>query len=194
MVRADPTMMAMPTCRVAIPTALLLAAALVLPALTDAADDIDMSKIRALADLPVKEIFRDSPVEELSPASYWKTIRASRRPVVVMFYSNADPESQRLATLIRYVATKYRAKFSTYAVMVAESGKPAKATAAEFGKRYSLDKTPGILFYDNHRGRIELESEEYIDANFKEFRSPSMLLWRVYYDTVCRYIDKNVLD
>ena len=194
-------MILMPTCRGAIPTALLLAAALVLPAPTDAADDIDMSKIRALAALPVKDIFRDSPVQDLSPASYWKTVRASPTPVVVMFYSNVDPESQRLATLIRYVALKYHAKFSTYGVMVAESGKPAKATAAEFEKRYSLDKTPGVLdktpgvlFYDNDRGRMELESEQYIDASFKEFRSPSMLLWRVYYDTVCRYIDKNVLD
>jgi len=153
-----------------------------------------MAKVRALAALPVHEILRESPVRELPRASYWKTLRASRRPVVVMFYSDVDPESQRLATLIRSVAIKYEAKFSVYGVMVAEDGKPSKATAADFQKGYSLDKTPGVLFYDNDRGKMELEGEQYIDANFKDFRSPSMLLWKVYYDAVCRYIDKNILD
>jgi len=66
-----------------------------------------------LAALPVKEIFRDSPVRELPRASYWKTIRESRIPVVV---------------------------------------------------------------------------------NFKEFRTPSLLFWNVYYNTACSYIDKNILD
>src|SRR5215471_16758153 len=77
-----------------------------------AAESIDMSKVRALAALPVKEILRDTPVRELDVANYWKTVRGNPRPVVVMFYSNVDPESQRLATLIRYVAIKYREKFS----------------------------------------------------------------------------------
>ena len=67
--------------------ALLLVTFLGIPALTNAAENIDMSKVRALAALPVKEIFRDSPVRELPRASYWKTIRESRIPVVVMFYS-----------------------------------------------------------------------------------------------------------
>ena len=66
-----------------------------------------------MAALPVKEIFRDSPVRELPRASYWKTIRESRIPVVV---------------------------------------------------------------------------------NFKEFRTPSLLFWNVYYNTACSYIDKNILD
>jgi len=153
-----------------------------------------MSKVRALAALPVKEILRDSPVRELSRASYWATIRESPMPVVVLFYSNVDGESQRLATLVRYVAIKYAGKFSAYAVMVVESGKPAKAIAADYEKAYSLDKTPGILFYDNDRGRQVLEGEQYVDANFKEFRTPSLLLWKVYYNAVCTYIDKSILD
>jgi hypothetical protein len=161
---------------------------------TDAAEVIDMSKVRALAALPVKEILRDSPVHELPRASYWKTIRTSRMPVVVMFYSNVDPESQRLATLIRYISIKYRGKISFYDVMVTAKGKPAKAIAADYEKSYSLDKTPGILFYDNDSGKMELEGEQYIDANFKEFRTPSLLLWRAYYNAVCSYIDKNILD
>jgi len=175
--------------------ALLVLIVLGIPPLTNAADDdIDMSKVRALAALPVMEIFRDSPVRELPRASYWKTIRESPRPVVVMFYSNVDPESQRLATLVRYVSTKYRDKLATYGVMVAANGKPAKAIAADFEKSYGLDKTPGSLFYDNDSGKMVVENEEYIDANFKEFRTPNLLFWKVYYNAVCSYIDKNILD
>jgi len=131
------------------PSAALLVACLGVSTLTSAAEDIDMSKIRALAALPVSENLRDTPVRQLDRAKYWKTIRDSPTPVVVMFYSDVDPESQRLATLVRYVAIKYRDKFST---------------------------TPGILFYDNDRGEIVLEDEKYIDADFKEFRTPSLLI------------------
>ena len=53
---------------------------------------------------------------------------------------------------------------------------------------------PGILFYDNDSGKMTLEGEQYIDANFKEFRTPSLLFWNVYYNTACSYIDKNILD
>jgi hypothetical protein len=174
--------------------ALLLVAFLGIPALTNAAENIDMSKVRALAALPVKEIFRDSPVRELPRASYWKTIRESPIPVVVMFYSNVDPESQRLATLVRYISIKYKDKISTYRVMVGANGKPAKVIAADYEKSYSLDKTPGILFYDNDSGKMVLENEQYIDANYKEFRTPSLLFWKVYYNAACSYIDKNILD
>jgi hypothetical protein len=173
--------------------ALLLVTFLGIPALTNAAENIDMSKVRALAALPVKEILRDSPVRELPRASYWKIIRESPVPVVVVFYSNVDPESQRLATLVRYISIKYGHKISIYSVMVTAKGKPAKAIAADYEKSYSLDKTPGILFYDNDSGKMELEGEQYIDANFKEFRTPSLLLWKVYYNAVCSYIDKNIL-
>jgi hypothetical protein len=174
--------------------ALLLVAVLGIPALTNAADDVDMAKVRALAALPVQEIFRDSPVREIPRGSYWKTIRESPKPVVVMFYSNVDPESQRLATLIRYVSAKYTDKIATYCVMVAANGKPAKPIAADFEKSYGLDKTPGSLFYDNDSGKMVLENEQYVDANFKEFRTPSLLFWKVYYNAVCSYIDKNILD
>jgi hypothetical protein len=174
--------------------ALLLVAVLGFPALTSAADDVDMSKVRALAALPVKESLAESPIRELPRASYWQKIRASARPVVVMFYSNVDPESQRLASLLRYVAIKYQAALTTYRVMVVENGKPAKAIAADYQKSYSLDATPGVLFYDNDSGKMLVESEQYIAPNFREFRTPSLLLWKVYYNAVCSYIDKNILD
>jgi hypothetical protein len=134
--------------------ALLLVTFLGIPALTNAAKNIDMSKVRALAALPVTEILRDSPVRELPRASYWKTIRESPIPVVVMFYSNVDPDSQRLATLVRYISIKYKDKISTYRVMVVANGKPAEGIAADYEKSYSLDNTPGILFYDNDSGKM----------------------------------------
>ena len=140
--------------------ALLLVAVLGIPALANAADDIDMAKVRALAALPVKEIFRDSPVRELPRGSYWKTIRESSKPIVVMFYSDVDPESQRLATLVRYVATKYEDKIAAYGVMVVANGKPANTIAVDFEKSYGLDKTPGSLFYDNDSGKMVLETEQ----------------------------------
>lgn len=176
------------------PWALLLLTGLVMPPQTLAADDVDMSTVKALAALPVNEILRDSPVNELSRANYWKTVRGSSTPVVVLFYSNVDGESQRLATLVRYVAVKYKGRFAAYGVAVVDRGKPAKAIATDFERDYSLDKTPGILFYDNDRGRQVLEGEQYIEANFKEFRTPSLLLWKLYYNAVCSYIDKNILD
>jgi hypothetical protein len=176
------------------PGALLLASVLGMPALTNAAEDVDMSAVRAFAALPVKETLRESPVRELARASYWRTIRESPTPVVVMFYSNVDPESQRLASLLRYVSFKYSAKLATYRMMVVENGKPPRAIAADYEKSFGLDKTPGILFYDNDTGQVRLEGENYIDANFKEFRTPSLLLWKVYYNAVCSYIDKNILD
>jgi len=159
-----------------------------------AAEDVDMATVRALAAEPVKDILRDSPVHELARASYWKTVHGAKTPVVVLFYSNLDGESQRLATLVRYVAAKYAGRFATYGVMVVDRGKPTKPIAADYEKVYSLEKTPGILFYDNDRGRQVLEGEEYIAASFKEFRTPSLLFWKTYYDAVCSYIDKNILD
>lgn len=126
--------------------ALLLVTFLGIPALTNAAENIDMSKVRALAELPVKEIFRDSPVRELPRASYWKTIHESRIPVVVMFYSNVDSESQRLATLVRYISIKYKDKISTYRVMVVANGKPAKGIAADYEKSYKPGQDSGHSF------------------------------------------------
>ena len=176
------------------PTALLLIVLLGRVLQAHAADDIDMAKVRKLADEPVKDILRDSPVHELARGSYWKTVRGTKTPVVVLFYSNVDGESQRLATLVRYVAAKYAGRFAIYGVMVVDRGKPGKAIAADYVKEFSLDKTPGILFYDNDRGRQVLEGEEYIAANFKEFRTPGLLFWKTYYNAVCAYIDKKILD
>ena len=50
--------------------ALLLVAFMWLSAPSDAAEDIDMAKVRALAELSVKEILGDAAVPELPRASY----------------------------------------------------------------------------------------------------------------------------
>jgi hypothetical protein len=59
-------------------------------------------------------------------------------------------------------------------VQVSEKGKPDKNTASDLRSRYSLDKTPGILYYDNVGENMVLEEEDYIEADFKEFRTPAM--------------------
>src|SRR5678816_153324 len=102
------------------PTVLLLLVLLGRVLQAHAADDIDMATVRKLAEEPVKDILRDSPVRELARGSYWKTVRGTKTPVVVLFYSNVDGESQRLATLVRYVAAKYAGRFAIYGVMVVD--------------------------------------------------------------------------
>ena len=62
-----------------------------------------------------------------------------------------------------------------------ENGQPDKETAKNFTSMYSLDKTPDILFYDNVGADMVLEDEDYIDADFREFRTPRMLLWKRYF-------------
>jgi len=51
-------------------------------------------------------------------------------------------------------------------------GKPGKNIASELRVRYSLDKTSGILYYDNVGEKMVLEKEDYIEADFKEYRTP----------------------
>src|SRR5947208_16529420 len=104
--------------------ALLVVAFLGIPALTNAAENIDMSKVRALTALPVKEIFRHSPVRELPRASYWKTIRESPIPVVVMFDSKVDPDPERLATLVLFFQIKYNDKIPPFIYLVLAKGSP----------------------------------------------------------------------
>jgi len=39
-----------------------------------------------------------------------------------------------------------------------------------------------------------LEDEDYIDADFKEFRTPRMFLWKTYYNAVRKELDKLLAD
>jgi hypothetical protein len=158
------------------------------------ARDIDMSEVGALAKLPVKEIIQNAPVSELEHRTYWETVMGSKVPVVVMFYSNEDKHSQNLATLLRYVASDYSGKLLFCSFMVVNEGKPNKETIGKLERLYSLDKVPGVLFYDHDTGRMELEHEHYEIPELKEYRTPSMWLWKTYYKSVEEIIEKKILD
>jgi hypothetical protein len=62
------------------PTVLLLVALLGRVLQAHAADDIDMATVRKLAEEPVKDILRDSPVHELARGSYCEYGRARFDP------------------------------------------------------------------------------------------------------------------
>lgn len=161
-----------------------------LAAAARADETIDMAEVRRLARQPVETILAGAPVQRLAVRDYWPTLGREHRPVIVFFYSNADGESQRVATLIRYLAPRYADRIAFHAVRVAARGKPSAAWASELKQKFRLRSTPGVLFYGNPGQRLALVEEEYIAADFKEFRSPRMLLWRTYYRVVQRELDK----
>ena len=157
-------------------------------------ENISMKDVRKLATLPVDEILKNSPVEFFEFKSYWKKVHGRNKPLVVFFYSNNDSASQRLATLIKYIALEYNGKLAFGRVRVSGQGKPNKDKARMLETSYSLDDTPGILFYDNVGTDMVLEDEDYIDADFKEFRTPRMFLWKTYYEAVRNKLNKLLAD
>lgn len=159
-----------------------------------ASEDINMVEVRKLSKLPVSDIIDDPPVKSFQVENYWQNVHGRDKPLVVFFYSNNDGPSQRLATLIKYIAIHYMGKISFGCVKVVEEGKPDKNIAKKFQSLYSLDSTPGILFYDNVGKEMVLEDEDYIDADFREFRSPKMVLWKTYYSAVLKELDKLLGD
>ena len=122
-------------------------------------EDINMNEVRELAKKPVDKILEKSPVDAFAIENYWSNVHGRNKPLVVLFYSNHDRSSQRLATLIKYVAPHYTNKLSFGRVKVVEKNKPDKKTADRLVTMYSLDKTPGILFYDNVGTDMVLEDE-----------------------------------
>jgi len=156
--------------------------------------DINMNEVSELAKLSVDEILKNSPVETFAVEDYGRYVQGRNKPLVVFFYSNIDGPSQRLATLIRYIAPHYKNKMSFGRVKVVEKGKPEKIRTKMLASKYSLDDTPGILFYHKVGKVMVLEDEEYIDADFKEFRTPSMVLWKTYYKAVRKELDKLLAD
>ena len=156
--------------------------------------EIKMSEVRELSKLPVKDIFINSAVTEIDQASYWNTVMQSPKPVVVMFYSNQEKHSQNLATLLRYVAIDYSDKILFCSFMVVAKGKPNQSTMIKMERTFSLDKTPGVLYYDNDTGKMILEHEHYEVPKLKEYRTPSMVLWKLYYSKVKQIIENKILD
>ena len=158
------------------------------------AKDIDMTEVRKLAKLSVDDILNVVLVPEIKIDNYWETIRGRKRPKVVFFYSNNDGPSQRVATLIRFIAMDYSDRLAFRRVKVVETGKPDAKLRKNLVARFSLDNTPGILFYDNVGDKMVLEGEDYVDADFKEFRTPKMLLWKTYYSAVRKELDRLLSD
>ena len=157
-------------------------------------EDINMNEVRELAKLSVDEILMSSPIDTFSIEDYWKHVHGRNKPLVVFFYSNIDRSSQGLATIIRYIAPHYSNKLSFGRVKVVDKGKPDQMTGKRLASMYGLDNTPGILFYDNVGTEMVIEDEDCIDADFKEFRTPLMLLWKTYYTAVRKELDKLLAD
>ncbi len=159
-----------------------------------AGEQVDMSVVKTLAQRPVDEILIKSPVSKVDIEKYWKDVRSRNRPMIVFFYANNDAPSQRLATLVLYIAREYSSRIDFRCVKVSENGPPGKDYAKRLEAQFSLDSTPGILFYDNNKNGLVLEQEAYIDADYKEFRTPQMFLWKTYYAEAKKALNKLLAD
>jgi hypothetical protein len=162
--------------------------------LTVQAADVDMADVRRLAREPVEAILSGAPVGRISDATYWKTVRGSPKPVVVVFYANHDQQSQHLATLLRYVALEFSGAIVFYGYPVTAGATVERNALATLQKRYGVKKVPATLFYDNDRGKIELERTDYSVPALIEYRTPSPLFWNTYHQTIRKYIQENILD
>jgi len=153
---------------------------------------INMAEIRRLSKLSVEKILENSSVVDINLENYWSIVRGRKKPLVVFFYSNHDESSQRVATLFKYISSDYTNNIAFTRVKVVENGKPDKATATKLASNFGLDKTPGILFYDNTGNEMAIEDEDYPNPDFKEFRTPKMLLWKTYYSAVRKELDQLI--
>jgi hypothetical protein len=153
-----------------------------------------IAKVRNLARQPVERILAGTPVEFVSSERYPRVLADTRSPLIAFFYGNLDSESQRVATLIRYLAPEYRGRIRFCAVRTASRGKPSSQEAQYISRSYGVRSVPGVLFYDNPGQRLVLEQQEYIAADFKEFRTPRMFMWRTYYQVVKSELDKLLAD
>lgn len=167
----------------------------VIPCGITGAGEVNMDDVRALSKKQVKDILRDAPIKDIDQKSYWDIVHNSSKPVVIIFYSNLEKHSRHLATLLRYVAIDFSDKILFCGYQVTDKDKPDHVTAKKLNKFHDLDKTPGALFYDHHEsGKKVLEHEHYEVPAFKEYRTPSMMLWKVYYSKVEKVITEKILD
>ena len=154
--------------------------------------EIDMAEVRRLSKLSVEKILENSPVVDISLDNYWSAVRGRKKPLAIFFYSNNDDYSQRVATLIKYISPDYIDFIAFARVKVVENGKPDKATAKKLASSFGLDKTPGLLFYDNTGSKMAPEDESWVRPDLKEFRTPKMLLWKTYYSAVRNELDQLI--
>jgi hypothetical protein len=158
------------------------------------AADVDMDDVRRLAREPVETILSGAPIGRVSDADYWKIVRGSPKPVVVVFYANQDQRSRHLATLARYLALEFSEAVVFYGYPVTAGATVEQNALAALQKRYGVKKVPATLYYDNDRGKMELERTDYSVPAMLEYRTPSLLFWNTYHRTIREYIQKNILD
>ena len=183
----------MVTRRMALAGALELMMSLCL-AVQAAAADVNMDDVRRLAQEPVETIFSGAPIGRVSDVDYWKTVQGSPKPVVVVFYANQDQRSRHLATLARYLALEFSEAVVFYGYPVTAGATIEHNALAVLQKRYGVKKVPATLFYDNDRGKMELERTDYSVPALLEYRTPSLLFWNTYHRTIREYIQTNILD
>jgi hypothetical protein len=159
-----------------------------------AAPDVDMAEVRRLAREPVETVLSGAPVGRVSDTDYWKTVRGSPKPVVVVFYANQDERSRNLATLARYLALEFGPVVAFYGYRVTAATTVERDALGALQKRYGVTKVPASLFYDNDRGKMELEKTDYSVPALLEYRTPSLLFWKTYHQAIRAYIVKNILD
>jgi Thioredoxin len=155
---------------------------------------VDMAEVRRLAREPVETILEGAPVGRVSDEDYRKAVNDSPRPVVVIFYANHDEKSRHLATLARYLALEFSQVITFYGYRVTAGAKVERETLGMLQKRYGVKQVPATLFYDNDRGKIELEKTDYSVPTLVEYRTPSLLFWKTYHQAIRDYIQKSILD
>jgi hypothetical protein len=155
---------------------------------------IDMTEVRRLAREPVETILTATPFGRVSDRDFPAMVFDSDRPVVVLFYASQDEKSRNLATLARYLALEFGHVIAFYGYQVSNGTKVERDALAAVQKKYGVKQIPATLFYDNDRGKIELEKDAYEVPTFTEYRTPSMLLWKTYHQAVREYIIKDILD
>ena len=158
------------------------------------AAEADMAEVRRLAREPVETILSGAPVARISAPAYWKSVRGSPKPVVVVFYANQDQQSRHLATLVRYLALEFSESVVFYGYSVTAGATVDQNALAALRKRYGVTRVPATLFYDNDHGKMELEKRDYSVPSLIEYRTPRPLLWNTYYQTIRKYIRENILD
>jgi len=155
---------------------------------------VDMTEVRRLAREPVEAIFSGAPVGRVSDQDYRKVVHDSPRPVVVIFYANQDEKSRNLATLARYLALEFSQVITFYGYRVTGGASVERQALGTLQRQYGVRQVPATLFYDNDRGKIELEKADYSVPTLAEYRTPSLLFWKTYHQAIRDYIQKSILD
>lgn len=155
---------------------------------------VDMAEVRRLAREPVETIFSGVSIGRISDQDYQQRVNGSPRPVVVVFYASQDEKSRNLATLARYLALEFGGSISFYGYRVTTGATVERQALGTLQRQYGVKQIPATLFYDNDRGKIELEKTDYSVPTMVEYRTPSLLFWRTYHQAIRDFIQKSILD